>query len=466
MDTATTTDQGPATSPAEEVGLTLDAAVPRTMGFWDTAALWGNLGVSLLGFTGAIFVLAPLDTGTPMSLAAAGLALVAGSVLGTLAVALAGIPGTRTGAPSMVLLRGLFGAKASYLPTTLNILQLLGWTTFELVTIGTALHQITPGVPRWIYVLAGGVLTTALALRPLGWIRVLRKYVAVAVIVSLLYLGAQLLRHPLTDTGAGNWHGFWISVDTVIGVSVSWVPLISDYSRHARSARGAFAGAFLGYTIAQICCYGLGLLALVTVTQGDANKIFGSFLAIPLGTLAFGILAVRELDQSFADTYSTAVSVQNFRPHWDRRTLAVAVGTLATAAALVLDINDYENFLILIGSVFMPLLGVLLVDYFLISRARWHLGTDAATRWMTLIPWALGFGAYQMINPGQLGWWSHAWAKADSWLQFTPRAWMSASIASFLVAALATAPARVVRTRQQQESSTIPGEAAGSEAGK
>ena len=112
-------------------------------------------------------------------------------------------------------------------------------------------------MPRWVYVLAGGIITTLLALRPLGWIRVLRKYVTAAVIISLIYLGVQLLRHPLPSLGAGNWNGFWIAVDTVIGVSLSWVPLISDYSRHARSTRSAFAGAFVGYTVTQIACYGL-----------------------------------------------------------------------------------------------------------------------------------------------------------------------------------------------------------------
>jgi nucleobase:cation symporter-1, NCS1 family len=315
---------------------------------------------------------------------------------------------------------------------------LLGWTTFELVTIGTAMHQVAPGIPRWAYVLGAGILTTLLALRPLGWIRMLRKYVTVAVLVALAYLFVQLLRHPLPAFGDGSWNGFWVAVDTVIGVSVSWVPLASDYSRHARSAKEAFTGAFVGYSVTQIACYALGLIALVTVAHRDPNQIFGSFMAVPLGTLAFAVIAVRELDQSFADTYSTAVSVQNFRPRWDRRALAVVVGTLATIFALALNISDYENFLILIGSVFVPLLGVLVVDYFLISRMRWRLGEDVPPRWSTLIPWVLGFCAYQLVNPGYVSWWSKIWVHVDSWLHFTPATWMSASLISFAVAALAT----------------------------
>jgi putative hydroxymethylpyrimidine transporter CytX len=435
-----------------EVGLTLDVPPPRTLGTWDVAALWGNLGVSLLGFTGALFVLSPI--GAPMSLAAACVALLVGTVLGALGIALAGAPGVATGAPSMVLLRGLFGTRPSYLPTVLNVVQLLGWTTFELVTIGTAMHQIAPSVPRWTYVLCAGAITTLLALRPLSWIRVLRRYVTMLVAVALVYLFVQLARHPLPGFGHGNWHGFWIAVDTVVGVSVSWVPLVSDYSRHARSARSAFVGTLVGYSITQVACYGLGLIALVTVAHSDQTKIFASFMAVPLGTVAFGVLATRELDQSFADTYSTAVSLQNFRPRWDRRALALLVGTIATVGALILNVADYENFLILIGSVFVPLLGVLVVDWFVTSRRHWELDRPVPRRWETLLPWAVGFVVYQLINPGYLSWWSSWWAHVQSWIGFTPATWMSASLLSFAVAsaiALLAGAGRSARTARQAD---------------
>jgi NCS1 family nucleobase:cation symporter-1 len=423
---------------------------PRPLRLIDQLGLWGNLGVSLLGFTGAIFVLVPIAE-PGLSLGAALTALLVGTVLGSLGVAAAAVPGARTGAPAMVLLRGLLGTRPSYLPTLLNIVQLVGWTTFELVTIGTAMHQIAGDVPRWAYIVAGGLLTTVLSLRPLGWIRVLRKYVTLAVLIALAYLFVQLLRHPLPSLGQGSWSGFWIAVDTVIGVAVSWVPVASDYSRHSRSPRDAFVGAFVGYSITQIACYALGLVALVTVAQHDPDRIFGSFMAVPLGTLAFAVIAVRELDQSFVDTYSTAVSVQNFRPGWDRRVLALAVGTIATGFALALNINDYENFLILIGSVFVPLLGVLVVDWYLVSRGRWDLGPASRPRWATLVPWVLGFVTYQLVNPGSVSWWTRVWAHVQSWLGFTPQTWMSASLLSFLVASVAALAIGAVSRARQKE---------------
>src|SRR3984885_6972780 len=126
----------------------LAGPVPQTLGLADQMGLWGNLGVSLLGFTGAIYVLQPGGTGTPrLALMAAGVATVVGPRLGTLAVALAGLPGARTGAPAMVLLRGVFGARLSYLPTVLNIAQCIGWGVFELVTIAVAAHTVAPALP-------------------------------------------------------------------------------------------------------------------------------------------------------------------------------------------------------------------------------------------------------------------------------------------------------------------------------
>jgi len=422
-----------------EVARTLAEPVPQALSLLDQFGLWGNLGVSLLGFTGAIFVLQPGGAGTPeLSLGAALTAIVVGTLLGTLPVALAGLPGTQTGAPAMVLLRGLFGARLSYLPTVLNILQCVGWGVFELVTIATAAHTVAPTLPKTGYVLIAGFATALLTIRPLGAIRVLRKYATGAVIVVMIYLFVQLIRHPLPGFTHGTWSGYWAATDTVVAVAVSWAPLVADYTRHSRSQRAAFAGALAGYSVTQVLCYVIGLLALVTVARGNPGHIYGAFIALPVGSFGFAILAARELDQSFADVYSTAVSIQNLRPLWDRRGLAGAIAAVSTAGALWLNITDYENFLVLIGSVFVPMSAVLLADYFVVSRRHWDLSATARSRWLMLLPWAAGFVTYQLINPGYVSWWASAWTSFGHDIGFTPAGWMSASILSFAVAAVVT----------------------------
>ncbi|HEY2575868.1 MAG TPA: cytosine permease [Streptosporangiaceae bacterium] len=421
-----------------EVGRNLSEPVPKALSMVDQLGLWGNLGVSLLGFTGAIFVLQPGGPGTPeLSLAAGLTAIVVGTLLGTLATALAGLPGARTGAPAMVLLRGLFGARLSYLPTAVNILQCLGWGIFELVTIATAAHTVAPALPRPAYVLIAGVITGLLAAHPLGFIRTLRRYVTAAVMIVLAYLFIQLIRHPLPAFGHGSWSGYWAATDTVVAAAISFAPLAADYTRHSRTGRDAVAGAMIGYSIMQILCYVIGLLALLTVARNPGN-IYGAFIALPAGTIGFAILAARELDQSFANVYSTAVSTQNLRPLWDRRVLAVSITAATTAGALWLNISDYENFLVLLGSVFVPMSAVLIVDFFAVSAGRWDLSGQARSRWLMLLPWAAGFVTYQLINPGYISWWVSSWGWIARQIGFTPAGWMSASILSFLVAAVVT----------------------------
>jgi len=431
-----------------EPAITLHGPVPRPLGTVDQLALWGNLGVSLLGPVGALFVLAPAGV-APLSLVAAFVAVVVGTSLGTLLLSASALAGAQTGAPAMVLLRGLFGARVSIMPTVLNLLQCLGWAVFELVVIAAAAEQLFPGHARWPYVLAAGVLTTVMALRPLGAVRTLRRFALVAVVAASIYLFVELGRHPVVSLTGGSWSGFWLATDVVVAVSVSWAPLAADYSRHSRSGRAAFLGSYAGYSVTQIAYYSLGLLAFATVvsSQGDVQThLFAAFIAVPLGWSAFGVLVLRELDESFANVYSTVVSIQNLRPLSDRRILAVIIGTVATGLALVLQIADYQSFLYLLGSVFVPLFGVFVVDYFALGgRRRWDCSIDAPPRWIMLVPWLAGFIAYQLVNPGSVSGWASAWTTVQRAIGFTPPTWMSASATSFLVAAAATLAVGLLR---------------------
>jgi purine-cytosine permease-like protein len=438
-----------------EAPLTLNEPAPRVLGWLDQIGLWGNLGVTLLAPVGAAYVLVPA-IGGQLSYLAAGLAVVVGTVIGAVLIGAAAIPGAETGAPAMVLMRGLFGRRLSYLPTAINVLQLLGWTVFELVVIASAAQQLLPWhAHRWPYVVIAGLLTAAMTIRPLGAVRVLRRYALVAVVVTTTYLFVQLARHPHVSLSHGSWSGFWSGTDVLIAVAVSWAPLASDYTRHARSARSAFGGAVLGYSVTQIAGYLLGLLALATVVDashaGQQAPMFAAFIAVPVGKLAFAVLVLRELDESFADGYSSVVSLQNVWPMIDRRVFTAVVCGLATVGALALNIGDYVNFLTLLASVLVPLVAVFLVAYFASRHTGWDVTVTSPARPLMVLPWVVGFVVYQLLNPGYIGWWVRMWHHIDSSLHLTVQSWMSASVFSFLVAAIVTAPI-VARQRRQMMS--------------
>lgn len=424
--------------------LTLTTEPPRTLGLADQIALWGSLGVSLLLPAAAVFVLRPF--GFPeLSLAAALTAVVVGSVVGAALLGLAAVPGARTGAPAMVLLRGLFGRYGSYVPTGLNLLQCVGWASLEVLIIAEAAARLTDESLRPLYIVAAGGVATLMAVRPLRAVRVIRRYAVWLVLVATAYLLVRLVQHGLPAFGVGSWSGFWPALDVVIALPVSWAPLAADYSRHSRSGAAAFGGAFIGYGLACIAYFTLGVLALVTVVSADATgspyDVVGALLAVPAGALALAILAIDEVDEAFANVYSTAMSAHNIAPRLDRRWLAVGVGGTAVLVALLLDVVAYESFLLLIGSVFVPLFAVVVVEFFVVRGGRaadWDVSGAAGGRWLLLLPWAAGFVAYQLVNPGAVERWAAWWIDVREAIGFVPASWMSASVLSFAVAAAGT----------------------------
>lgn len=424
-----------------EPSLTLDEKPPRPLGLLDQVALWGSFGMSLLLPVAAVFVLRPF--GVPaMSLTAALTAVVLGSVLGAAALGLAAVPGAVTGAPAMVLLRGLFGRRGSAVPTALNLVQCVGWACLEVLIIGEAATRLTDPSLRPLWTILAGVIATAMAIWPLGLVRQLRRWAVWLVLLASAYLLVALTRQGLPALDDGSWSGFWLAVDVVVALPVSWAPLAADYARHSRSSGAAFGGAFLGYGVACMAYFTLGLLALVTVVTGDTvltDDVVAGLVAVPLGTLAVLVLLLGETDKAFGNIYSTAMSVQNLAPRVDRRVLAVLVGIVAVVVGLLIDVVAYENFLFLLGSVFVPLFAVVIVEFFVVRRqAGWDVSASARGSWVYVIPWAVGFATYQAINPGTVSWWASWWASTRNTVSFAPATWMSASLLSFAVAAALT----------------------------
>jgi NCS1 family nucleobase:cation symporter-1 len=422
-----------------EVGKNLSYEAPKVLSLLDQFSLWGSLGITLTIPAAAVFVLHPYGAPT-LSFSAALLAVLVGVGAGSIALGGAAHIGASTGTPSMVLLRGLFGNRGSRFPTILNLLQCLGWTAVEVLVIAHAAKAVVGG-SLVLWTLGAGVFATLMAIKPLGSVRVLRRYALAGAIIATGYLLYAVVRHGV-HLSHGGWSGFWLAVDVAIALPISWAPLAADYSRHSRTPRKAFLGTVVGFFLGAGAYFVLGLLALVTIVasnqQGDPYAFSQALLVLPLGIFALLILIVDEIDEAFANVYSTVASIQNLRPLWDRRILAIAVGVISTAVALSLNVVGYESFLFAIGAVFVPLFAVVLVDWFLVSKGQWDLSETSKLRAWTLIPWAIGFIVYQLINPGSAPLWSKLWINIDTAIHFTPANWMSASILSFLVAALLT----------------------------
>ncbi|MGH2794425.1 MAG: purine-cytosine permease family protein [Actinomycetota bacterium] len=424
----------------------------RALSGVDMGLLWGNLGISiLLPVTGALLIQL-----LELSFRQALLAIVVGAVIGNLMLAAAARIGADTGAPTMVTYRGPLGIRGSYLPTIFNVMQNVGWGAFELYIISVVMAGLLDRYtgrglrPLWVVVFAAVCILMAVG-GPVAVVRRwIRRYAVWIVLASSTYLTVYMLvTYDLSAfwnaSGSGGSANFWQGVDLVIALPVSWIPLVCDYTRFARTGRGAFWGAGIGYLIANVWFYLIGVLLLLGTPGADAFDPAGfvaALFAIPVGWLAMLILAVDETDEAFANIYSASVSVQNVFPRLSQRALSVAFGVICGALALVVNLVSYENFLFLLGALFVPLFGVLFADYYRLGiggypKERLYGRLAARFRPSALLAWLVGFLVYNWINPGTVSWWVDAMDAVLGWLPDAP-SWAGASLASFVVAGVLT----------------------------
>ncbi len=407
----------------------------RVLGTIDSLLLWTNLGVSLLVLVAAAYL--------GLSLKQALLATVVGGVLGNTMLGVAGMIGADARVPSMALQRAPLGQRGSYIATGLNVLQCLGWSVFEITVIATAAGALSDRVFGvhlvWMWKLVFGALGLVLALLgPVGFVRrFVRKIGIWAVAASVVYLAVWIVDHGHVGRlwhGGGSGGSFWLGVDLVIALTVSWVPLVADYTRFSRSRRAAFVGASVGYLLPTLFQFGFGaILVLSHPSIAGPTDVLTTVAAGGVGSvLALLALTVDETDEAFANIYSTAVSLQNYVPRASQRLLIVVVAVLATSISLGIDLTQYQQFLLLLGAFFVPLFGVLLADWLAAGRhyTREHIFGGPLWRPGMIGAWLVGFGLYEWIAQTQgLGFWSR-------WLSHLhpPHGGIGASLPSFAAA--------------------------------
>jgi NCS1 family nucleobase:cation symporter-1 len=432
-----------------EWGIEPVPASHRFLGFFDYFALWSSLGVGLLVLLAGTLLVPGLGFGQALG------AIVVGTVIGNVLLAAVGAIGSQMAVPTMVLFRPALGIRGSYLPTALNVVQLIGWGSFEVFIMAQAANGISKALFGYenlvLWALVFAAFCTLMAVGgPLVVVRKwLERFAIWLVYGTTLYLTWYLFAHYdvrglLAKPGDGSLP-FWLGVDLVIAMPVSWLPLVADYNRFARRTVPAFWGTYVGYFLANVWFYALGALFVLALKTQD---LIPAIMSVAGGWAALLLLLSDETDNAFANIYSTAVSIQNIVPRARQRWLVIAAGAVCFALAVGANIAQYENFLFLIGSFFVPLFGVLAADYFLVRRryetgdlyreggAYWY---RAGVHWPGLMAWAVGFLAYQWIVPTEIpGWKAGLGALFGAvHLPFPLSArfpWLGASVPSFVLA--------------------------------
>jgi len=376
----------------------------RNLREWDFFLLWAGAAISLSEiWAGGLLIPHGLGLGLVL--------ILLGHVIGGTPMALGGLIGSRHGVPAMVGTRGALGNRGSSLPALLNIVQLVGWTAVMLWIGGQAAAGLAGGPEHaggWTVLL--GVLTTLWTLADHRAWKILQRVGVVLLLALTLVMTVLALRTYGWREGwvaaSGSSVPFMSGLDLVIAMPISWLPLVSDYTRYAAVPGRGLRGTWWGYFLVSSWMFAVGLLTALAAGTGTPETALLQLLG-GHGLLwpAVLIILLSTVTTTFLNIYSNAVSAQSLFPRAGTRPLVLIGGVLGTALALGFDATRYEGFLLLIGSAFCPLFGVVLADYFVLKRGRYDVADlfQRGRYWYTggfnlraLAAWAAGVALYQV----------------------------------------------------------------------
>ncbi|WP_027417059.1 purine-cytosine permease family protein [Aneurinibacillus terranovensis] len=354
----------------------------RSMKFFSTFSLWvgANVVVTTV-FTGMMLV-PDLKFTTAMWI------VLIGSLIGGIPLLLSGNIGTRTGLPTMILTRGAFGHRGAALPSAVNTIVLIGWSWVQAYMAGLSLDHAVQFVTGYsnidLFVIVTEVFVVLITIYGHRAIEKAENIVAsLMLILSVVVFGymfthfhvsklltMQTSAHPAVTT--------MVAFDIVIATAFSWMSSSADYNRNCASERTGMWGTLVGYTVATVVAMGLGatvsgfsLLGHMTQTY-DPTELIGSINPM-LGFVAGIVIFLSVLSTNVMALYSASMSYLAIFPKSKYFLPTLIMGILCTAGALLKDwlLNHFQNFLLMVGTLFIPVVAVLLVDYYLLKKSTY-----------------------------------------------------------------------------------------------
>ena len=347
--------------------------------------IWFGAGVSLAEIlTGTYF--APLGFGKAMA------AILLGHFIGGLMMFAAGMIGAKERRSAMETVKMSFGEKGSLLFAILNVLQLIGWTSIMIYDGALAADGFLH-TGLWIWALVIGaliILWIVIGLTNLGKLNTIAMtalFILSLILFKVIFFGTAVA-DPIVDDGSLT---FGAAVELAVAMPLSWLPLISDYTREAEKPFAATLVSVLTYSVVSIFMYMIGMGAAIFTGEYDIAQIM---VKTGLGVVGLLIIVFSTVTTTFLDAYSAGVSSVSISSKIKEKWAAVVVTIIGTVAAMLYPMDNITNFLYLIGSVFAPMIAVQIADYFILKKA------DAAEKefqWTNLLIWLIGFIAYRLL---------------------------------------------------------------------
>ena len=345
------------------------------------AMIWFGAGVSISEIlTGTYF--ASLGFGKGMA------AILIGHIIGCVLFCLAGIIGGKNGKSSMESAKMSFGGKGALIFPVLNIVQLVGWTSV-MISSGAAAAENAYAIGMSVWSIIIGVLVIV-------WLFVGAKNVNAVntIALSLLFvltiiLSFVVFRGGVSTLVSGEAITFGAAVEMAVAMPLSWLPLISDYTKEAEKPVKASVVSSVVYFIISCWMYVIGMGMALFTNETDIAVIM---VKAGLGIAGLIIVIFSTVTTTFLDVYSAGISSGSLSSKINQQAAAVIVCIIGTLLAIFTQTNYFESFLYFIGSVFAPMIAVQIVDWFMFKNDS----SDKGANIINLVVWAVGFVLYRI----------------------------------------------------------------------
>ena len=349
----------------------------------ENGLIWFGAGVSI----------AEILTGTYFSSLGFGRGLAAiliGHVIGCLMLFLAGVIGGKSRLSAMETVKSSFGNLGGLVFAFLNVLQLVGWTAIMIYDGALAADGIF-SAGRWIWCLVIGaliILWIVIGITNLGKINTIAMgllFLLTLVLCKVIFFDGNVMTAAADDSMS-----FGAAVELAVAMPLSWLPLISDYTREAKEPVKATAVSAIVYGLVSCWMYVIGMGAAIFTGESDIAQIL---LKAGLSIVGLLIIVFSTVTTTFLDAYSAGISSESIVSTIKGKYAAIAVTVIGTLGAILFPMDDITDFLYLIGSVFAPMIAIQIADFFILHRDKREDSFD----WRNLIIWAAGFILYRAL---------------------------------------------------------------------
>lgn len=350
---------------------------------FDNGLIWFGAGVSIAEIlTGTYFASLGFSKGMA--------AILLGHLIGCVLFLLAGCIGGKTRKSAMETVKMSFGHTGGQFFALLNIIQLVGWTAI-MIYDGSVSAQAALPAGRWIWCLIIGgliLLWIGIGITNLGKINV--AAMILLFVLTLILCRVIFFSGGSVSAAAGDAISFGAAVELAVSMPLSWLPVVSDYTREAERPVAASVVSTIVYGLVSTWMFVIGMGAAIYTGTSDIAQIM---LKAGLGIAGLLIIVFSTVTTTFLDAWSAGISGESIFPKLSGKNMAIAAGIIGMIAAILWPMDDITNFLYFIGSVFAPMTAVMIADYYILhrdtSRQRFCV--------RSLVIWLIGFLLYRYL---------------------------------------------------------------------